>query len=424
MIKYNIKKGINLYHISTQKFKTVTASVNIHRPLSKAEASLNALLVDVMHRGNKTLPDMIAISKYLQSLYGAGFYTNIKRKGEDQIISFAVNVVSDKYLSSEDCTTKAILMMYDMLLSPLAENDAFKEDYALQEKTNLKNDISALINDKRSYSAWRILELMCKGQRYGIHELGTISDVDKITPASLYAHYLKIINESPIDIFITGDVDIKKIVEITKEAFGSINPKNTCYPSCEMYQAKADTEDVTEKFDVTQAKLCLGFATNTMPTDPDYPALMVYSGILGGGPHSKLFNNVREKLSLAYYVSSRLERYKGIMTVASGIEIANKQKALDEINLQLDAMKNGDISDYEYTSTIKSITNSLKAFSDDIGYSEDYYLGQIVSGRIVTIDELIKSIEAVTIDDVVKVADKITPQMVYFLTAESEANAE
>ena len=84
-------------------------------------------------------------------------------------------------------------------------------------------------------------------------------------------------------------------------------------------------------------------------------------------------------------------------------------------------MKNGDISDYEYTSTIKSITNSLKAFGDDIGYSEDYYLGQIVTGKITTIDELIKNIEAVKIEDVVKVAQKIKPQMVYFLTAESEA---
>lgn len=423
MIKYNIKKGINLYHISTGKFKTVAASVNIHRPLSKEEASMNALLTDVMHRGNKTFPDMIAISKYLQSLYGAGFYTNIKRKGEDQIISFAINVVADKYIGGDECTEQAITMMYDVLLNPLVENDGFKADYVEQEKINLKNDILALINDKRSYSAWRILELMCASDRYGIHELGTVEDVDKITPTSLYAHYKKIIAESPIDIFITGDVDIKNIVELTKEAFKDISPEKACYPVCEMYAKKPQTEDITEKFDVTQAKLCLGFATNTMPQDSDYPALMVYSGILGGGPHSKLFNNVREKLSLAYYVSSRLERYKGIMTIASGIEIQNKQKALDEINVQLDAMKKGDISEYEYTSTIKSITNSLKAFGDDIGYSEDYYLGQLVTGKTVTIDELIKNIEAVSIEDVIKVAQKIEPQMVYFLTAESEANA-
>lgn len=421
MIKYNIKEGINLYHISTGKFKTVAASVNIHRPLSKEEASMNALLTDVMHRGNKNLPDMISVSKYLQSIYGAGFYTNIKRKGEDQIISFAVNAVADKYVDGDNCTEKAISLMYDMILNPLIENNGFKADYVEQEKTNLKNDIAALINDKRSYSAWRILELMCIGDRYGIHELGSLQDVDKITPESLYAHYRKIMKESPIDIFITGDVNIKEIVNLTKETFKEINIENASYPVCDMYAQKEKAQDITEKFDVTQAKLCLGFATNTMPQDEDYPALMVYSGILGGGPHSKLFNNVREKLSLAYYVSSRLERYKGIMTIASGIEIANKQKAVDEINLQLEAMKNGDISDYEYTSTIKSITNSLKAFGDDIGYSEDYYLGQIVTGKVKSIEELIKNIETVKIDDVVKVAQKIEPQMVYFLTAESEA---
>ena len=419
MIKYKIKDGINLYHIRSSKFKTITASVNIHRPLLKSEASLNALLTDVMHRGNKLYPDMIAISKHLQDLYGAGFYTTIKRKGEDQIISFSVSCVNDKYVD-EDCTKKAISFMYDVLLNPLKEDGGFKKDYVEQEKVNLKNDILALINDKRSYASWRILELMCKDDNYGVHELGTIEDVDKITNVSLFEHYERILKESPIDIFITGDIDIKNVVTLTEEAFSSITPLKFEYPVCSQYKKSEELSDVTEKFDVTQGKLCLGFATNILPKDEDYTALMVYNGILGGGPHSKLFNNVREKLSLAYYVSSRLERYKGLMTISSGIEIENKNAALSEIYAQMDAIKNGDISDYEFDSTIKSITNSLKSFGDDVGYSADYYLGQLVTGKIVTIDELIKNIEAITKEDVLQVAKKIEPQMVYFLTTESE----
>lgn len=419
MIKYKIKDGINLYHIRTGKFKTVSASVNIHRPLLRSEASKNALLTDVMHRGNKTYPDMISLSKYLQSLYGAGFYTNIKRKGEDQIISFSTSVVADKY-TKENCALSAISLIYDILLNPLTENGGFKEDYVEQEKINLKNDIAALINDKRSYASWRILELMCENDRYGIHELGSEEDVDKITAKNLFEHYEKILTESPIDIFITGDVDIKAVIKNTEEAFKNVNPKNFSYPVCSEY-VKKEYKDVTEEFDVTQAKLCLGFATNTSPDDEDYYALMVYNGILGGGAHSKLFNNVREKLSLCYYASSRLHRYKGLMTIASGIEIKNKQAALDEIHVQMKDIQNGNISDYEFDSTIKSITNSLKAFSDDIGYSADYYLGQLIGKKIVTIDELIEKIEAVTVDDVIKVSQKIEPQMVYFLTAETEA---
>ncbi len=418
MIKYKIKDGINLYHIRSSKFKTVTASVNIHRPLLKSEASMNALLTDVMHRGNKTHPDMIAISKELQSLYGAGFYTNIKRKGEDQIVSFSVSAVNDKYVG-DNCSEKAISFMYDVLLNPLKENGGFKNDYVEQEKVNLKNDILALINDKRSYASWRILELMCSDDSYSVHELGTIEDVDKITNVSLFEHYEKILKESPIDIFITGDIDIKKVIALTEDAFKDIHPENFVYPACSLYNKKA-LDNITETFDVTQAKLCLGFATNILPTDEDYNALMVYNGILGGGPHSKLFNNVREKLSLAYYVSSRLERYKGLMTISSGIETQNKDAAMDEIYVQMDAMKKGDISDYEFDSTIKSITNSLKSFGDDVGYSEDYYLGQLVTGNVVPINELIKNIEAVTKEDVYKVAQKIEPQMVYFLTSESE----
>ena len=168
---------------------------------------------------------------------------------------------------------------------------------------------------------------------------------------------------------------------------------------------------------MTQAKLCLGFSTGIAPTDADYPALMLYNGILGSGAHSKLFNNVREKLSLAYYAASRLERYKGMMLISSGIEIANKQRALDEISVQMEDMRQGKISEYEFDAAMKSIVNALRSLGDDIGYLEDYYLGQTVSGTQMSLEDYIHQIMNVTADDVVRVAKRVQPEMVYFLTA-------
>ncbi|MBE7036548.1 MAG: insulinase family protein [Ruminococcaceae bacterium] len=417
---YTIKPGITLHHIDTNQFKTVSVGLHFHRQLKKNEAALNALLTDVMQRGNSKLKDTAAISRYLQALYGAYFDADIRRKGEDQILSYVISTVSDEYLpEGEQCVLKAVSMLFDMVLCPQIENGAFRADYVEQEKVNLINDIEALINDKRSYAVWRLVENMCDGDPYSIYELGRVEDVKAITPKMLYDHYQTVLQESPVDIFVTGKADIDAIIETTKERFADISPDVLTYPKTTLYRPSNTMKQIEEVFDVTQAKLSMGFYTGIAPDDARYSALMVFNSIFGSGAHSKLFNNVREKLSLCYYASSRLERYKGIMLVSSGIESQNKQKAEDEILLQLDAIKNGDISDYEFDVSVKSIINSLRSMRDSNGYLADYYLGQVVSGTNISLEEQCRLISGVTKEDVVKVAQEIKPEMVYFMKGEA-----
>ncbi|MBR5156265.1 MAG: insulinase family protein [Clostridia bacterium] len=414
---YDIKHGIRLFYIPAKKFKTAAMSVNFHRALKKEEASFNALLADVMRRGCAKYPDQASVMKLRQELYGAYFDVDVRRKGEDQILSFSISAVNERFLpEGETAFTGALDLLFEMILNPLVADGAFKAEYVEQEKVNLKNDIDAVINDKRAYATWRLIELMCKDEPYGVHELGDKESIDKITAESLYSHYEKVMSEGPVDVFVTGDVDIENIINVVKDKFSNITLTKTELPKAEIHKPAETETEIVEAFDVTQAKLCVGYSTGIMPTDADYPALMVYNGILGSGAHSKLFNNVREKLSLAYYAASRLDRYKGMMVVSSGIEIANKQKALDEINVQLEDIKNGKISDYEFDATMKSIINALRALGDDIGYLEDYYLGQALSGTSLSLEDHIKLIEKVTVDDVVRVAKHIKPEMVYFLT--------
>ena len=414
---FDIKPGIRLFYIPAEKFKTVSVSINFHRALRKDAAAYNALLADVLRRGCAKYPNQAEVMKLQQELYGAYFDIDVRRKGEDQILSFMLSCVSDRFLpAGEQVVQRALDMLFDMALDPLVADGAFREDYVRQEKVNLKNDIDALINDKRSYSVWRLVELMCKDEAYGVHELGAKEDVDAITPEALYAHYQKVIAEGPIDVFVTGSVDVEKVKSFTEKRFVAVSPSKTALPVTELHTPCVAPQEVTEAFDVTQAKLCLGFYTGIAPTDSDYPALMVYNGILGSGAHSKLFNHVREKLSLAYYAASRLERYKGLMVISSGIEIANKQKAMDEIAVQMEEMRKGNISNYEYDATMKSIINALRSLGDDIGYLEDYYLGQTVSGTALSLEEYISQIEKVTVSDVVRVAKRIQPELVYFLT--------
>ena len=416
---FNIKPGLRLHYIKASQFKTVTIGVHIHRQLAKNEASANALLTDVMERGNARLQTTEAVGRYMQALYGAHFDADIRRKGQDQIISFTMHAVSDAYLpAGEGCVLKAVGALYDMLLLPLTENGAFCADYVAQEQVNLCNDIEAMINDKRSYAIWRLIENMCADDAYSIYELGDVDSVRALTPQQLYSHYQKVLAESLIDIFVTGDTDIDAILELTQSRFAGVKPTHAAYPETPLYQPTGTVKTIEETYDVIQAKLSMGFYTGIAPQDLRYSALMVYNSIFGSGAHSKLFNNVREKLSLAYYASSRLERYKGIMLVSSGIEFQNKQKAEDEILVQLEAMRRGDISDYEMDVSVKSIINSLRSLGDSSGYLADYYLGQALSGTNISLEEQCERIAAVTKDEVVSVAQQIQPELVYVMKGE------
>ncbi len=419
---FNIKQGLNLYYIPESKFKTTYVSINIHNTLKKETASKCALLVDVMRRGCKKFPNESAISLYLQELYGASFSADIRRKGIDQILSFSAVAVDDAYLpDGEACFDKVLAFLFDMLLEPYTENGHFSDVYVAQEKTNLINDIRALVNDKRSYSVWRLIENMCQNDSYSVHELGSEDAVESISPEDLYAFYEKTLTAGPIDIFVMGNADVGKICAYTQKRFENIELTNHDYPIPELYHENLLGKEITERFDVTQSKICLGFKTSIAPTDKDYYKLMVYNSILGGGAHSKLFNEVREKLSLAYYAGSRLERYKGLMIISAGIESGNKEKALSEIFAQIDAIKKGNFTEEEFQASVKSIVNSLRTIGDSIGYLCDYYLGQTITNTQISLEEYIAQINAVTRQDIIDVAQNITLEMIYVLTGkESE----
>lgn len=419
---FNIKEGLNLYYIPEEKFKTTYISINIHNRLSKDTASKCALLSDVMHRGSRKYPDETAISTYLQGLYGASFATDIKRKGIDQILTFSATAVDDAYLpEGEECFYKVLEFLFDMLLDPYVENDGFCENYVNQEKVNLINDINALVNEKRAYSVWRLIENMCEDDVYSVHELGSAEAVEGISAKSLYEFYKEIIRKGPIDIFVTGKADVSKICAYAEDRFKNYEFFEFNYPVPELYNKDLGGVEIKEEFDVTQAKLCLGYKTSVEPTSDDYYKLMVYNGILGGGAHSKMFNEVREKLSLAYYAGSKLERFKGLMVISAGIESKNKQKALDEIFTQVDLMKKGEFTDVEFNAAVKSIVNSLRTIGDSIAYLCDYYLSQTITNTRVSLEEYIKKIEEVTREDVIEIAQNVKLQMIYFLTGkESE----
>jgi len=293
--------------------------------------------------------------------------------------------------------------------------DEFDSETFEIERTNSINKIKNIINDKRIYANYRCQEEMCKGDPFEISRLGYVEDLEKLTKEDLMEYYKKIITGSVIDIFICGEADISAAEKQIKDYVSSFKFEKALMPQCDIIRRDRPVNIVREKMNVTQGKLCMGFMTDTKVTDKDYFSLVVANSIYGGGAQSKLFNNVREKLSLCYYAGSMLDKLKGILMVNAGIEFENYQKAYDEILVQLEEMKKGNISDLEFESSKGFLINSLSSCYDDQLSMISFYLGQRIMGTEDDIEYNINEIMKVTREDVVNVMKKVRLDTVYFL---------
>ena len=416
----NINSNIRLKYIPMTKLKTTVLGVYIHRSLNEKDASMNALLPYVLKRSSKLCPTMEDFSKYLENLYGASLGTAVLKRGDDQVLYFDAEAISDKYTpNNEPLLAKLTELMLSVLFEPA--DGCFNDEIVAQEKNNAINRINALVNDKRTYASIRCQEEMCKGENFAISRLGTIDGINEITPQSLYDYYKSIITSSVIDFYVCGDADITAAADKIREYTSKLSFTEASVPKTSVLTGSSEVKNVTDRMEVTQGKLAIGFKTNITPESDGYPALVVFNSVFGAGAHSKLFNNVREKLSLAYYASSQLERYKGLLVINAGIEFKNFQKAYDESLVQLEEIKKGNISDLEFESSIKAITNSYQSTFDDQRALATFFLSESIVGTNETIPQKLEKINKVTKEDVADIAKKLELDTVYFLTGKEEA---
>jgi predicted Zn-dependent peptidase len=409
--------GIDVFLLPAEKFKTNTINIFFHDNLSRDSAARNALVPAVLRRGCESFPTFQEIALYLEELYGASFDCGIVKKGERQILHFYMEHAADRYTGQdENLFEKAFDLLIEIITRPVLAQGAFKSEYVQQEKENLRKLIESRVNDKMQYAVDKCLEEMCREEPFGVYEYGAVEDLDRIQPGDLYEHYVRLLETLPVSVFITGSVEKRNIDRVIDRLYQLKrgNVKKVDISSVE--KEVREVRNVTDSMNVNQGKLSLGFRTNTSSNDRDYFSLVVYNGILGGGVHSKLFQNVREKAGLAYYAASRLEKFKGLMVVYSGIEIVNKDKALEIILKQVEEIKAGNISDYEFESTRKTIESGIKSLKDSQLYMVDFYLSQIVVNMNDTLDTVIEKVKNVTRQDVVNIAAKIKLDTVYFLT--------
>ena len=416
--------GVWLRTVHTDKFKSAYLSITLMAPLDPETAAANALVPSVLRRGTGIHPDMESLSAALDQLYGGAIEPVVRKKGETQCVGFVASFLDDAYaLEGEKILEPAANLLGEVLLKPYTRDGAFDPDYTAGEKANLLDRIRGQINDKRTYATHRLIQLMCGEEAFGVDKLGDEAHVEAITPASLWRRYQELMYEAAVEVYYCGSAAPGRVEEAMRSALAGL-PVNEerLDPDCEVrISAGPEPRVIEEAMDVTQGKLAMGFRTGGQTCwEEDYPALVLCNAIFGGTTLSKLFLNVREKLSLCYYASSMLEKMKGLVLVSSGIEFDKYQQARDEIMTQLDNIRAGKIEDWELEGARRTVVSSHLAALDDQARQEEFWLGQAAAGLDDTPEELAARFEAVTREQVMAAARKLELDTIYFLKGKED----
>lgn len=420
--KNEIKEGINLHIIQSNKFKTNLISIFFTLPLQKENVTKEALISAILRRGSKKYQTAKQISIALEEMYGASFDCGIEKMGDNHVLKFYLETINEEYLpKKEEILKQAIDVLIDIAFNPFIENKSFKEEYVTVEKENLTQIIQSKKDNKDIYALNRCIEEMYKNKPYGLYKYGYIEDLEKINAQNLYSYYEEMLQKVKIDIFISGKVQNNEIQNIIKENETlkkldkrQINPNNNIEA-----QELEQPNIVYENLNITQGKLVMGLKIKEQTPIDKYTTL-VYNAILGGGANSKLFQNVREKASLAYTAGSNYVRQKNNIFIRCGIEIQNEKKALEIIKKQLEDMKNGEFTKEELENTKSMIISTIDFIKDEQDTQISYYFGQELSGMLVSPEEYKKIIENITKEQVVKIAKSVKLHTIYFLKNESK----
>ncbi|MBQ9297523.1 MAG: insulinase family protein [Clostridia bacterium] len=416
-----IKEGIKLHLIKTNKFKTNLLSVFITTPLNRDAVTKNALIPAILRRGTANMKSQDEISKKLEEMYGAEFDCGIEKTGDNQVIKFYLESLNDEFLpQKEELLKTSINILLEIVLNPLIENNAFKEEYLETEKAHLKQLIQGKIDNRDLYALEKCTEKMYEGKLYSLYKYGYEEDLEEITSSDMYEHYKNIINTAKIDIFISGEYDPNEIEETVKGNENILKivdriPNNIV--NSEATEEKKEIKEpvkIEEKMDVTQGKLVLGTNIKNMKKDERFIA-SVYNTILGDSANSKLFQNVREKAHLAYTTRSTYVRPKNDIYIRSGIEIQNYDKALSIIYKQLEDMKNGEFTDDDIKNAKQYITSAINSVEEEQDTEITYYLGQELAGTNCSLEEYKHNIEKVTREQIQDVAKRVQINTIYFL---------
>ena len=420
-----IMSGVHLTHVRTDKFKSACLSVSLLTQLRRETASMNALLPQVLRRGTARYGDMEAISRRLDELYGAAIEPVVRRIGEIQSVGFFASIPEEDFLPKGADTLRGVCeLMGQLLVAPNTRGGLLLPQYVDSERDKLLEAIRARLNDKIGWSISRCVEEMCCGEDYAVDRLGDEESADAIRYQKLTKQYRALLQSSPIEIFYCGRADKKRVESLLRDALATLPRGEIDYDigtAVRLNAIESEPRRYDEQMNVAQTKLVIGWRLGEAMEDPDPAALRVFASLFGGSTASKLFVNVREKLSLCYFASALCDTHKGVLLAYAGTEGERAEEAKDEIFAQLSAIARGEITPEELASAKADVKSALRAALDSQGELEGFTLSAVVDGAEYSPEELSELIDDVTAEQLAAIAAGCECDMIYTLSGDGSA---
>lgn len=413
---YQLAEGVNLHVLPTKQYKTIRIFIRFTARLQQEVITKRSLLSSTLETNSLNYPDQTKLSAKLAELYGASFGLSVRKKGNLHWLNAGISFVNGEYVNDPNLFSQAVDFLKEVLFYPNIKNQQFDQLTFDLEKNNLRLYLESLKEDKQTFASYALQELYFENSpEQKIPSLGVVEELDKITARSLAAYYQEMMANDQIDIFVVGDVDPDKAAEAVGQL--PFEPRETAHP--ELFYTQPQVNIVKERQvrePIVQAKLNLAYQTNVYYDEPERFALMVFNGLFGGFPHSKLFMNVREKESLAYYASSSVDTFRGFMSVQTGIDEKNRNQVLRLIHEQLESLRNGEITDLELAQTKAMLRNQyLLSLDSPQAAIEASFLDSWLPETKLSDEEWLKRMESVTIKEIQQVAEQIELQAIFFL---------
>lgn len=418
----SLASGVDGYFIENSRFNTTLISFNFYLPLNRDTVAQNALLPFVLTTCSKDYPEFSDLNFKLSKLYGAELIAVSEKVGDFQLLKIGISVISDKYtLDNEELTSQAIELLLGLIFKPAVESGEFKANDVEREKRKAIEHILGELAEKRTYAKGRLIEEMYKNDPYGTSKCGTVEAVEKIDGKALYDTWENMLKTAYVRVNVISSELPAGLFDKVSNTFLKIDRKDiTDFTRTVPTKVSLKVNRIDEEMNVSQGKLVMGFSSKLSGSDKDCAALTVMADILGGGPYSKLFLNVREKQSLCYYCAVRAVKVKGLLTVDSGVCKENMEKTEQAISEQLKAMQNGEISDLEFNSSMKAILDSFKTYNDSQNLLDTWYSIKIADKKPITPEELSDIISKVKKEDITDAARGIKLHTVYRLIPEQK----
>lgn len=421
---HNVCEGVDVQIIKDDRFKTGRISATIFMPLDDDTVAANAILPFIISDSCAKYPDITSLNRRLNELYGASICADSSKLGEVQALTISTSFLDDRYsLHNENMFAELTDLLCGILFEPHLQNGAFVSEDIEQQRRQLVELIDSEYNDKRILAKIRCEQLMCKNERFGISQYGKKEQVLALTKNDVYDAWQRALKKSRIQFMVLGHSDGEDTLKVLRQYFSRIDRREV--PDChtEVIERASSVTEHCDHMDIAQSKLVMGFRTGIHQGHGNVMAARMMVALFGSTPTSKLFQNVREKLSLCYYCSSRYDRNKGIMVVQSGVEKQNIEKAKAEILNQLDQIRMGNITDEELTSTRLSLANSFRTIGDYLSGLENFYISQVFDDKRLTPEQFVDEINAVTKEQIIDAAKSVSLDTVYTLTSnDKEAN--